>query len=152
MRTIEIECPSCRGTGVYVGMGEGGGAAVVCYVCKGTGHTTYSYKPFTGRKHRDDVKRVYPSGCGYKICADDITTEDGTTIHFSKYGADYDSWFYDGVQPRPIEELTCPYIYDRTDIDKCSKFPLGFKLDNCPRYDNKDKCWKIYWEEKGGVE
>lgn len=34
---IECECNACKGTGLYVGMAERDGAAVVCYTCKGTG-------------------------------------------------------------------------------------------------------------------
>ena len=38
MKTIDmmIECPSCKGTGVYSGMGENKNVAVVCYKSKGT--------------------------------------------------------------------------------------------------------------------
>jgi len=33
----ECECSACKGTGLYVGMAEREGAAVVCSRCKGTG-------------------------------------------------------------------------------------------------------------------
>jgi hypothetical protein len=56
--TIEIECPSCQGTGVYRGFAEPQGVAVVCLHCEGTGKETITYKPFTGRKRRDGIHTV----------------------------------------------------------------------------------------------
>lgn len=35
-RTIIIECQACKGTGLYKGMAERDGAAVVCSHCHGT--------------------------------------------------------------------------------------------------------------------
>ncbi|GAH55007.1 unnamed protein product, partial [marine sediment metagenome] len=37
--TIEYdcECNDCKGTGLYTGMAEGDGFAVVCHACNGTG-------------------------------------------------------------------------------------------------------------------
>ena len=55
-----IQCPFCSGTGVYVGLGEGEGTAVVCSTCKGRGwyEYVYNYNEFSGRKHKGDVNRV----------------------------------------------------------------------------------------------
>jgi len=55
---IQIECASCRGTGVYQGFAEAPGTAVVCINCAGTGATTVEYKPYTGRKVKRGVKIV----------------------------------------------------------------------------------------------
>ena len=59
MKEIQIECPSCKGTGLYVGVCERDGCAVVCTQCKGKGYTTYRYNDFTGRKIREGIKRVF---------------------------------------------------------------------------------------------
>ena len=39
---FDCECESCKGTGLYVGMAEREGSAVVCHTCKGTGKTRSS--------------------------------------------------------------------------------------------------------------
>ena len=59
-RTVKIktECGSCRGTGLYRGMAEPKGVAVVCLRCNGTGCAEVEYTPFTERKRRDDVQTV----------------------------------------------------------------------------------------------
>jgi len=40
---MDIECPSCNGTGLYCGMGEKEGVAVVCCKCQGSGKYHYVY-------------------------------------------------------------------------------------------------------------
>lgn len=57
-KTIEIECPSCRGTGLYRGFAEPSGVAVVCIHCQGTGAGKITYTPFTGRKRREGIHTV----------------------------------------------------------------------------------------------
>jgi hypothetical protein len=58
---VEAECSSCRGTGIYRGFMEPKGVGVVCLKCGGTGKVVITYKPFNGRKTRDDVERVFLS-------------------------------------------------------------------------------------------
>lgn len=55
---IECECDSCGGTGVYSGMCEPKGVAVVCLGCAGTGKSFVSYKSFTGLKKCLGIKTV----------------------------------------------------------------------------------------------
>lgn len=55
---IEIQCKSCRGTGLYRGFGEKQGFAVVCWSCGGSGKDVIDAEPFTGLKPRIDVQRV----------------------------------------------------------------------------------------------
>ena len=57
-KTIEIECPSCQGTGVYRGFAEPEGVAVVCLHYEGTGAGKIVYTPFTGRKRRTGIHTV----------------------------------------------------------------------------------------------
>lgn len=58
MPEIKIECPSCRGTGLYKGFAEPKGCAVICTDCGGAGFKQYQYKIFTGRKEMPDIETV----------------------------------------------------------------------------------------------
>ena len=58
METIKAECSSCDGTGLYRGVAEKPGTAVVCLTCKGTGCRDIDYTPFSSRKRRSDVREV----------------------------------------------------------------------------------------------
>ena len=59
MKEIQIECPACHGTGLYQGMCEQDGCAVVCTKCDGKGYTTFQYNEFTGKKVKEGIKRVF---------------------------------------------------------------------------------------------
>jgi len=56
--TVDMECRSCEGTGLYSGMAEPKGVAVLCHTCQGSGCEKLSYKPFTKRKPREDIVTV----------------------------------------------------------------------------------------------
>lgn len=62
-RTMKVnaECADCNGTGVYQGMCESPGTAVVCLSCNGTGCYEMSYIPFERRKGRRGIEKVYRS-------------------------------------------------------------------------------------------
>ena len=62
MRSVEVQCRDCHGTGLYSGFCEGSGVAVVCLVCGGTGCETIPYTPFTERKPKKGIKTVRRSG------------------------------------------------------------------------------------------
>ena len=47
MLQMLIECPKCKGTGLYRGCCERGGAAVICHSCKGKGTTLFGYVTFS---------------------------------------------------------------------------------------------------------
>ena len=57
-KRIACLCGACDGTGVYSGMCERKGEAVVCLHCDGTGNDIICYVPFTGRKRRRGIKTV----------------------------------------------------------------------------------------------
>jgi len=59
-------CPSCKGTGLYIGMGERDGAAVVCHTCKGTGCHAFKheYEEFTEWK----TSMKFKPGAENRIC------------------------------------------------------------------------------------
>jgi len=141
METIKIECESCDGTGIYKGMCEKDGSAVVCIKCQGTGMIEFNYTPFTERKLRTDVKRVYSNTMTYVISDEDFTTKEGVTIHMSQFGASYEDWL-NGKKPIPIKELVCPYYWSDQEFKwKLCNDLLGGCYYNCPHYADKDACW-----------
>ena len=60
-RKVRARCSACGATGVYSGMCEAEGTAVVCLRCDGTGCEEIEYIPFDGRRRRRGIKRVYKS-------------------------------------------------------------------------------------------
>lgn len=148
-KTIVIECQSCGGTGLYKGVAERGDCAVVCYMCKGTGKTTFTYKEFTGRKLRDGVKRVFARSVGYAHSDKDFTTKEGETIRFSEGGCTYQEWLR-GEEPKPVKDLYCPYLWENKGVgnepcSRCNKGCIGLGLiSSCDFYEDKANCWKEY--------
>jgi hypothetical protein len=152
---LKIECPSCKGTGLYSGMGEGKGVAVICNNCKGTGkfNYKYTYKPFTGRKERKDVKRVYLSGLGYRIGLGKINFSNGIgEIDMDKEGVSYDE-FINGKMPEHIKKLGCPMNADQGAchakkgfVNTCNELglSLGGLITNCKNQPNRLECWKRF--------
>lgn len=152
----DIQCSACFGTGVYVGMAERDGAAVICSRCDGSGHmkwTSTLYK-FTGRKIKSGVERVYANGGGYMISSKDVTREDGTIIKFSQAGVSYDKWI-EGQKPEPIRDLLCPFQHtdhalqskDVNDLYKTrcrDSLECGRLISDCKHQKDKAKCWEIY--------
>lgn len=156
MKCIEkdIECQSCDGTGVYTGMAENGGAAVVCRTCKGTGkyHYKFEYKEFTGLKKREDIKRVYISGYGYGLAPKKINFDKVGEVDLTKEGVSYEE-FLEGKRPEHIRSFGCPMMCDqgacyRLDgfTKKCYEKGLsaGGYFTDCKYFKNRDKCWDLF--------
>jgi hypothetical protein len=55
------ECEDCHGTGLYSGMCEAEGEAVICLGCDGTGRATMSYQPYRGRRVTGKAKKIRKS-------------------------------------------------------------------------------------------
>ena len=75
---ILTECGSCGGTGLYRGMCESEGTAVICINCGGTGAEKHTYKEYTGRKHKTGVNKISYSrgsfiGTGVGAVGDSMT-------------------------------------------------------------------------------
>lgn len=147
-----IECPSCKGTGLYKGFAEKDNCAVVCFSCKGNGFIEYHYEEFNGIKTRDDVKRVFEGSFGY--AQSDKDYKDGEVdIKFSQGGCSYEEWL-NGETPKPVRELYCPFMWSGQSskigeklgcYDECG---LGGMITNCSKYNNKEKCWTKFLKEE----
>ena len=153
MKTITIQCPNCKGTGLYQGMAERDGAAVVCYHCRGTGQTKCSYEEFTGRKIKEGIKRVFAGSFGYVHGAKNVKFNDTGIIRFEVGGCTYEEWL-NGATPKPVKDLYCPYIWDNKGIgnepvSRCREIASCFgRISDCKHFGNKAKCWEEYERTK----
>lgn len=143
MKVIEFDekCKSCKGTGLYTGMGERDGAAVVCHVCKGTGchHVKFEYEDFEGRQPHKTAKRVYRVNPG--ICigeGDSCKLEDFGGIPIEEWYAGKD---FAGTEDR---KHTCPtWWYQSADYEKKPNWKeceYG-TFSACKHFCNKEECW-----------
>lgn len=151
MKEIVIECPECKGTGLYKGMAERDDCAVVCSRCHGNGYYTYRYNEFTGKKIKEGVQRVFKKSCGYIQTNKNITTNEGTLIRFEDGGCTYQEWL-NGIEPKPVKDLYCPYCWDNRGIgnepiERCKQGRNDFGLiSDCDFWEDKLSCWNEYEE------
>lgn len=146
---VKHECCSCHGTGLYSGMGESERAAVVCHSCKGHGWQESVFQPFTGRKEKPGVIRVYRANPGIKI-------GEGRGHRLEDFGGmPLEDWkagkpFPDGSEMR---DFTCPRWWCQTvggpmpEWDECWKC-LGRRFSDCANFNDKGDCWKKWDAEK----
>ena len=142
-------CESCGGTGLYVGMAERDGAAVVCDTCKGSGcfHFAHEYTPFEHRKDRRGVRRVFQTNPG--IC---IGEGNGHTLE-EFGGMPTKEWeqglpFKRGMENR---KYTCPCWWYQSanyklkpDWKECQVFG---SFSSCKHFSSKEKCWARFDRE-----
>lgn len=154
--TIEFDekCKPCKGTGLYVGLAENDGAAVVCYICKGTAchHVKYEYDDFEGKEIRPKVTRVFEINCGIGIGEGE---NKGVTFKLEDFGGmDYTDWLEDKPFPPKSEmrKFTCPcWWYQSVDGKKPSWKECGYGyFSDCEHFSTKEKCWER-WDEEYGV-
>ena len=150
---VETECQSCNGTGLYSGIAESDGVAVVCNKCDGTGKYIhiFKYKDWLGRNKRDDVKRVYlPTR--YKLGLGTLVFKGVGTIDMNKEGVSYDE-FLEGKMPNHIEILGCPMLADQEAchkikgfVDKCNDLNGGLvgTISSCNYQCKALECWKRF--------
>ena len=148
MPTFKVKevCQHCDGTGLYQGMAERDGAAVVCYLCNGTGccEFEHTYEEFKDRKIAKDVKRVYKTNPG--ICIGGNLSDFG--------GIPYQDWYAGKPFPRGSEDRkhVCPcWWYQSTGEEKPGwkecRNDLGRTFEQCKCFSMKDKCWKRWDKE-----
>ncbi len=156
MKKIEkdIQCKACEGTGLYVGVCERDGAAVICRECNGTGKYRYvfEYGEFTGRKRKEGVTRVYRDGYGYVISPGKVNFKGIGMVDMDKEGVSYEE-FEKGTMPGHIKKLACPLLADQCAcysipgfVKECERLHGGYigRIDNCSYWDNRDECWKRF--------
>lgn len=146
---VKHECTSCDGTGLYSGMGESAHAAVVCSQCKGKGWQESIFEPFTGRKEKPGIKRVYQANPGIKI-------GEGNGHKLEDFGG---MPLADWVAGRPFERgmenraYTCPRWWEQctpgpmpewNECDNC----LGSSFSRCSHFGEKAKCWERWDKER----
>lgn len=145
-------CKSCKGTGLYSGMGERDGAAVVCHTCHGTGrhHFEYDYEEFKRRSSPPkSVVRVYRVNPGIGI-------GEGKGHRLTDFGGiPIKAWLAGGEFPPGTEDRghTCPaWFYQSADYKKKPDWATcGFgSFCDCDSFKNKEKCWERWDKEFGG--
>ena len=142
-------CRPCKATGLYVGMAEKSGAAVVCHTCDGTGkhHVKIEWNDFNGRQRQDGVSRVYKTNPGICIGA-------GNGHRLEDFGGiSYEDWksgkeFVSGTENR---KFTCPaWWYQSADYSKKPEWKeCGYgAFPACPSFSKKDQCWQRWDKEE----
>lgn len=148
---FDCECEDCSATGLYQGMGERNGAAIVCYHCDGTGkvHRKLTYRDFEGRKRKDGIRRIYQTNPGIGI-------GEGNGYVLEDFGGmPYEAWlegcsFGPGMEDR---KHTCPaWFYQSADYKKKPDWhecldSLGGTFSQCPHFCNKSACWQRWDKE-----
>ena len=145
----EAACAACQATGLFVGMAERSGAAVVCYKCKGTGmvRLRFEWDDFTGRKPRDGVLRVYR-------CNPGIVIGEGGGYRLDDFGGlPTDAWrrgepFGPGTEDRAH---TCPaWFYQSADYARKPQWAEceGGLFSSCRKFPDKAACWRRFDAEE----
>ncbi len=145
---VNEQCPACKGTGLYVGMAERDGAAVVCDTCEGTGCNTYrhEYVPFTGRQPREGIVRVFAANPGIRI-------SDCHGLSLLAFGGvPFDDW--DASKPFPAQcemrNYTCPAWWYQCDPahEKPEWYTCTYgAFPSCTHFSYKHACWVRFDEE-----
>lgn len=148
----DYECKQCKGTGLYVGMAERDGAAVVCHGCQGTGkaHNIIEYDDFDGRKEREAVRRVYEVNPG-------ICVGEGGGYKLEDFGGvPYADWLKGGGFPEGSEmrAFTCPaWWYQSADYAQKPEWGECYcvgRFAACSRFAHKETCWARFDAEHTG--
>jgi hypothetical protein len=149
---FDQKCKSCNGSGLYVGLAERDGAAVICHTCKGEGfhHTKIIYEDFVGLKQHKDIVRVFEVNPG--IC---LGIGKNGKFNLSDFGGmPYQDWLNGKQFERGMEnrKFTCPaWWYQSANYklkpnwDEC----LGCGcFSECEHFGNKAKCWERFDKEQ----
>ena len=149
---IKHECGSCGGTGLYVGIAERNGAAVVCSRCKGEGWQESVFHEFTGRKEKAGVRRVFETNPG-------IVLGEGDGIKLSDFGGmPIANW----IAGKPFERGTenraysCPRWWmqcaggQMQEWDECYS-NIGRSFSKCKHFCNKAACWARWDHERANA-
>ena len=144
----EAACGSCKATGLYIGMAEREGAAVVCHSCKGTGHiiAVLEWEDFEGRKSRHGIKRVFQTNPGIVLGGPNLSQFGGIPYAEWKEGASF------GERGTENRNFTCPaWWYQSADYKRKPEWDecIGIgSFSSCPSFKNKAACWARFDREK----
>ncbi len=144
---LDIVCQACDGTGLYVGMAERDGAAVVCSRCTGSGKYAYhfEYTPFEQRAATpSSVTRVHV-GRGYVLSPQHPACNGGVPANE----------YTPGMIVPADEQLYCPYLYTHQDWCAqpevlyegcCPSAPvvIGSRISECKHWESKAECWRLF--------
>lgn len=147
----DAECTSCGGTGLYSGMGEHDGAAVVCHTCRGTGcnHVCESYTPFIKRKEKKGVKQVYQTNSGIFIGEKEgvCKLEDfgGMSVSDWRKGKKFTRGMEDRKHTCPAWWYQCTDYRLKPDWNACNT-NFGGRFSECKFFKEKEKekCWERF--------
>lgn len=143
------ECRSCNGTGLFQGMAERDGFAVICHKCDGTGafKFVHEYQPFEKRKPKKGVLRVLQVNPG--IC---LSTGNGHGIE-AFGGISHSEW--ESGKPFPagseMRNFTCPaWWYQSANYELRPEWSeCGFgAFRSCKYFVVKAKCWDRFDAER----
>lgn len=141
---FDKRCNSCEGTGLYVGMAERDGFAVVCHTCSGTGsvHVVIEYDDDTTKQPAHaGVSRVLRVNPG--IVAAPGVVPGGVSL--AEWQADPTSVNQPGAEMR---KHTCPaWWYQLADYTRKPDWPecgdaLGRSFSDCSSFPTKAACWR----------
>lgn len=150
------ECRPCKGSGLYTGMAEHDGSAVVCHGCRGKGFVDeeITYRDFEGRKIRHGIRRVFRANPGIGIGRG--KTKTGETFGLEDFGGMKHQDWVDG-KPFPakseMRRFTCPaWWFQSADYKKKPQWKTCHfgAFSDCELFGQKDKCWERY--DKHGPE
>jgi len=134
MITVDTECSSCNGSGIYSGFAEQKSVAVVCYTCNGTGCAKITYKPFEKRKTKRGIVKVFEKNCGYGLGVESLG------------GLSYYEWLNGAsFKGKETRDVVCPHLHDqRINLTGCKDVRVGQRISECPHFKTKSKCWAEY--------
>jgi len=147
MKKIEVDekCKSCGGSGLFTGMAERDGAAIVCSTCDGSGkhHFVYEYDDFTVRQDKLGIVRVFQANPGNGNHLEDFG---GMPIKDWQNGKQFAKGSEDRLH-------TCPcWFYQIADYEKKPSWKecdesLGYSFPQCPHFAEKYDCWARFDKE-----
>ena len=143
--TVDAQCEACRGSGLYVGIGERDGLAVVCRECRGSGMRPVTYTPFTGLRLRHDVRKVVQNNPGVVLIPE-----------LTRGGVGYQEWLERPESAREmgreVREFYCPAWWHlgagsglMPQWEECIKFG---SFPACPSFEEKERCWERHDAER----
>jgi hypothetical protein len=150
--TVKEKCGPCDGTGLYIGMAEHDGSAVVCHNCDGTGCHVFehTYEDFEERKEiKRKVEQVFRINPGIGIGKG----KDNKFALADFGGMPYADWLKGKPFPPKSEmrKYVCPaWWYQTVDYKKKPNWkecPGWGSFSDCPHFKNKGACWEKFDKE-----